>query len=143
MKDVARKVIGHVRFSLLDPEYLNLVEKENELKPFIPVSIGHIRIHIQVVMVVSRVRGHALGITHVTCYDTTISLLLSVVCILIIMLSDGRVPPQIRLLSEAWRSHALQDKDSNNPQLRARAGTLPHDALARKLARSQGYTGED
>lgn len=39
MKDVARKVINHVRFSLLDPEYLNLVEKENELKPFIPVSI--------------------------------------------------------------------------------------------------------
>ena len=39
MKDVARKVIGHVRFSLLDPEYLSLVEKENELKPFIPVSI--------------------------------------------------------------------------------------------------------
>jgi hypothetical protein len=38
MKDVARKVIGHVRFSLLDPEYLSLVEKENELKPFIPVS---------------------------------------------------------------------------------------------------------
>lgn len=79
MKDVARKVIGHVRFSLLDPEYLSLVEKENELKPFIP----------------------------------------------------------IRLISEAWRSHALQDKDSNNPQLRPRAGTLPHDALARKLARSQ------
>lgn len=85
MKDVARKVINHVRFSLLDPEYLNLVEKENELKPFIP----------------------------------------------------------IRLLSEAWRSHALQDKDSNNPQLRARAGTLPHDALARKLARSQGCSNED
>ena len=39
MKDVARKVIGHVRFSLLDPEYLSLVEKENELKPFIPVSL--------------------------------------------------------------------------------------------------------
>lgn len=85
MKDVARKVIGHVRFSLLDPEYLNLVEKENELKPFIP----------------------------------------------------------IRLLSEAWRSHALHDKDSNNPQLRARAGTLPHDALARKLAKSQGHTNDD
>jgi len=85
MKDVARKVIGHVRFSLLDPEYLNLVEKENELKPFIP----------------------------------------------------------IRLLSEAWRSHALQDKDSNNPQLRARAGTLPHDALARKLAKSHGCASED
>lgn len=85
MKDVARQVINHVRFSLLDPEYLGLVEKENELKPFIP----------------------------------------------------------IRLLSEAWRSHALQDKDSNNPQLRPRAGTLPHDALARKLARSQGACHSD
>ena len=39
MKEVARKVIGHVRFALLDPEYLSIVEKENELKPFIPVSI--------------------------------------------------------------------------------------------------------
>lgn len=38
MKDIARQVINHVRFSLLDPEYLSLVEKENELKPFIPVS---------------------------------------------------------------------------------------------------------
>lgn len=51
MKDVARKVIGHVRFSLLDPEYLNLVEKENELKPFIPVSIRYLVVQSRDIMI--------------------------------------------------------------------------------------------
>ena len=37
--DTVEKVIGHVRFPLLDQEYLTLVEKENEVKRYIPVSL--------------------------------------------------------------------------------------------------------
>ena len=36
---VAKKVIHHVRFPLLDPEHLSRVEKENEKTMMIPVSV--------------------------------------------------------------------------------------------------------
>ena len=38
---VARKVIHHVRFPLLDPEHLSRVEKENEKTMMIPVRVMH------------------------------------------------------------------------------------------------------
>lgn len=134
MKDIARKVIGHVRFSLLDPEYLSLVEKENELKPFIPVSEIIIRnFLLQLTWYLGKpyilytIWNHT-AYHHITSNQHK---------------PDGGVFSQIRLLSEAWRSHALQEKDSTNPQTRPRAGTLPHDALARKLARSQQGCSND
>ena len=37
--EVAVKVINHVRFGLLDPEKLSQIERENQQKNFVPVSL--------------------------------------------------------------------------------------------------------
>jgi len=39
MGEVARKVIGHVRFALLSPDALSRAEQENNKKSYIPVKV--------------------------------------------------------------------------------------------------------